>query len=139
MPFDPWRLVRSAWFWFCVLGIALILWLFAARFLGFGDVLCLSDRCQLEEAREGLEVERSRSAALTEQTEAREAVQQEAERSQTIIIETRTVAVEASAATHGAPDADTPLSPDLAGVLGDADRRMCMANPASCPGRTPDR
>ena len=139
MPFDPWRIVRTAWFWIAVLILALLLWLLAARFLGFGDFFCLSDGCQLERTREALEIERSRSGALTEQTEAREAVQQEAERSHTIILETRTVASEASAATHGAPDADSPLSPDLAGILGDADQRMCMAEPAACPGRAPDR
>lgn len=139
MPFDAWRLLRSAWGLALVAVVLLLLWLLAARFLGFGDVFCLSDGCQLERTREALEIERSRSGALTEQTEAREAVQQEAERSHTIILETRTVASEASAATHGAPDADSPLSPDLAGILGDADQRMCMAEPAACPGSAPDR
>ena len=139
MPFDPWRIVRTAWFWIGLLILALVLYLLAARFLGFGDVFCLSDGCQLEQTREALEVERSRSGALTEQTEAREAVQREAERSHTVILEARTVAVEASAATHGVPDADTPLSPDLADLLADVDGRMCGVESAVCTGGSADR
>lgn len=132
MPFDPWRLIRSAWFWLAVICLAVIVWLFVARFLGWGDVFCLSDGCQLDRTRAELERTQSDLSARNEEAEGRTALNRQAEAAQVVIVETRTIAVEASAQTHGAPDADTPLSPDLAGVLGDADRRMCAASPGSC-------
>lgn len=132
MPFDPWRLVRSAWFWVLLALAVLLIWLAAARFLGFGDVFCLSDGCQLERARERLERTESDLSARNEEAEGRQAVQQEAERSHTIILETRTITTQAVAEAYGAPDADTPLDPERADRLRRADERLCAVADSAC-------
>jgi hypothetical protein len=138
MPFDPWRLIRSAWFWLAVIGVAVILWLFVSRFLGWGDVFCLSDGCQLDRTRAQLERAQSDLSARNEESEGRTAIQREADAAQVVVIETVRTVTEATTQAQGAPDAQTPVGPDRTARARAVRQRLCVAHPESCPGQSAD-
>jgi hypothetical protein len=142
-PVPDVRLLTDREFWLYVVApvvaiiLAVLLWnVVSAPFVWLGErfdaVFCVSAECKLERAEAERDRLKSEVSARLEEREAREALRQAVERSNTVILETRTITERAVTEAEGAPDADTPLDPARADRLRAHDRGLCDLAPESC-------
>ena len=137
---------RFWWVFAIVAAIGLTLWiggLIAAPFVWLGDkldgVFCYSQECKAERLQDALDAALSDRDARLEELEGRQAISEANDAAQARILQSRTITTEAVTQAQGAPDAQTPVSGDLARVLVMADDRLCAVQPASCAGQPADR
>lgn len=138
MPFDPWKLVRSAWGLALIALAVIVVWVLAARFLGFGDVFCTSDACKLARTQRELDLTRSDLSARNEEAEGEAVIRQQEDAARVVVLETRTIVTQAQAEAQGAPDAQTPVGPERDARARAVRERLCMAHPGTCAGQAPE-
>jgi hypothetical protein len=90
------------------------------------------DRRRIESLREQRDHARSDASARALEVTGERAQAERVDAYSHVLIETRTITAEASAAARSAPDANDPLPSDRADRLRDADRRMCRLAPDVC-------
>jgi hypothetical protein len=96
------------------------------------------DRRKIENLTEERDVARSDASARGLEVEGERAQTDRVDAHTTVLIETRTVTAEATAAARSAPDANDLLPADRGNRLRNADRRMCELAPAVCAATSAD-
>lgn len=124
----------SIWAIILALSVVVLVGLGFARptILGFQFDPFGLDRRKIENLTEERDVARSDASARGLEVEGERAQTDRVDAHTTVLIETRTITAEATAAARSAPDANDPLPSDRADRLHDADRRMCELAPAVC-------
>lgn len=128
--------------WLTVLALAVVtfvgLGLARPSLLGFRFDPFGLDRRKIEALTEQRDHARSDASARALEVTGERAQAERVDAWSHVLIETRTVTAEASAAARSAPDANDPLPADRADRLRDADRRMCRLAPDVCAAATSD-